>query len=336
MDRILRGPSPMKDTPRRGFKEVVLGPPQPAGSPPSPPLRPLVRRPVMRLEQPPPPASALLPVRSFEFCSPPVNIGDSPFPDLPTDQNGSLAISRPAQDLNYGRLSPPPGKGTPASRVEPAGGVVAVSGPELAVGPASSRAGTGPAMLGRVGVLAPVRHGCANMLLPPPPDNRLHYNHPTGPVSQPGPVARHVKPEPTGGMAQELAAVPNTGGPSFTQRLSLECQLRRFNPKWDEQEIGPGVFKCEVFCKEIRITNGRTFSTKEGAKQAIARTAYRMVRTWPLAVGPYHSSRKPATDQVRAGKTAHPRQGREAPAAAAANPCPSSLPHASVTYDAMT
>ncbi|KAI1328932.1 hypothetical protein F5Y16DRAFT_138430 [Xylariaceae sp. FL0255] len=58
-----------------------------------------------------------------------------------------------------------------------------------------------------------------------------------------------------------------------TQRLSAECQLRHFNPKFYEKNHAGKVFTCSVDIKGKVISDGKTYTNTFDAKQACARKA---------------------------------------------------------------
>ncbi|RWA13922.1 hypothetical protein EKO27_g1193 [Xylaria grammica] len=60
--------------------------------------------------------------------------------------------------------------------------------------------------------------------------------------------------------------------PVATARLSAQCQLRHFNPKWHETS-GPNGFKCSVQLINKVIHGDRTYPTAYDAKQAVAEKA---------------------------------------------------------------
>ncbi|KAI1424482.1 hypothetical protein F5Y12DRAFT_715242 [Xylaria sp. FL1777] len=70
-----------------------------------------------------------------------------------------------------------------------------------------------------------------------------------------------------------------TGGVA-TARLSAECQLRHFNPKWQETS-GPYGFKCSVQLMNKVVHGDRAHSTAYDAKQAVAEKALVQVRRLP-------------------------------------------------------
>ncbi|KAI1149522.1 hypothetical protein F4825DRAFT_48977 [Nemania diffusa] len=65
-----------------------------------------------------------------------------------------------------------------------------------------------------------------------------------------------------------------------TARLSAQCQLRHFNPKWHETS-GPGGFKCSVQLLNKMIHGEHVYSTAYDAKQAAAEKALVYVRRLP-------------------------------------------------------
>ncbi|KAI0405880.1 hypothetical protein F4802DRAFT_138340 [Xylaria palmicola] len=60
--------------------------------------------------------------------------------------------------------------------------------------------------------------------------------------------------------------------PVATARLSAQCQLRHFNPKWHETS-GPDGFKCSVQLINKFICCGHVYPTASEAKQAVAEKA---------------------------------------------------------------
>ncbi|KAJ8126366.1 hypothetical protein O1611_g7272 [Lasiodiplodia mahajangana] len=78
----------------------------------------------------------------------------------------------------------------------------------------------------------------------------------------------------------------NAGGgtqhhPLATARLSAQCQLRRFNPKWHETS-GQGGFKCSVQLINKIIHGEHAYPTPNEAKQAVAEKALVYVRHLPV------------------------------------------------------
>ncbi|KAI0446523.1 hypothetical protein F4803DRAFT_18769 [Xylaria telfairii] len=65
-----------------------------------------------------------------------------------------------------------------------------------------------------------------------------------------------------------------------TARLSAQCQLRHFNPKWHESS-GPNGFKCSVQLINNFIHGGRAYPTAYDAKQAVAEKALVYVSKLP-------------------------------------------------------
>ncbi|KAI1361168.1 hypothetical protein F5Y08DRAFT_315455 [Xylaria arbuscula] len=65
-----------------------------------------------------------------------------------------------------------------------------------------------------------------------------------------------------------------------TARLSAQCQLRHFNPKWKETS-GPTGFRCSVELQNKVIHGDRTYPTAYDAKQAVAEKALVHVRRLP-------------------------------------------------------
>ncbi|KAI8955623.1 hypothetical protein F4801DRAFT_273772 [Xylaria longipes] len=68
--------------------------------------------------------------------------------------------------------------------------------------------------------------------------------------------------------------------PVATARLSAQCQLRHFNPKWHESS-GPNGFKCSVQLINKVINGGRAYPTAYDAKQAVAEKALVYVSQLP-------------------------------------------------------
>ncbi|KAI0467132.1 hypothetical protein F4859DRAFT_277121 [Xylaria cf. heliscus] len=68
--------------------------------------------------------------------------------------------------------------------------------------------------------------------------------------------------------------------PVATARLSAQCQLRHFNPKWHESS-GPGGFKCSVQLINKVVHGGHAYPTAYDAKQAVAEKALVYVSQLP-------------------------------------------------------
>ncbi|KAI1157285.1 hypothetical protein F5B18DRAFT_244140 [Nemania serpens] len=68
--------------------------------------------------------------------------------------------------------------------------------------------------------------------------------------------------------------------PVATARLSAQCQLRHFNPKWQETS-GPKGFKCSVQLRDKVIHGGHAYPTAYDAKQAVAEKALGFVLRMP-------------------------------------------------------
>lgn len=68
--------------------------------------------------------------------------------------------------------------------------------------------------------------------------------------------------------------------PLATARLSAQCQLRHFNPKWKETS-GPTGFRCSVELQNKVIHGDRPYPTAYDAKQAVAEKALVHVRRLP-------------------------------------------------------
>ncbi|KAI0975249.1 hypothetical protein F4678DRAFT_321144 [Xylaria arbuscula] len=97
-------------------------------------------------------------------------------------------------------------------------------------------------------------------------------------------VKRTVKTTPTihnqvNGRTMSAAGV-SQNQPLATARLSAECQLRRFNPKWYETSSTRG-FKCSVQLMNKVINGDRVYPTAFDAKQAAAEKALIHVRRQP-------------------------------------------------------
>ncbi|KAI1756887.1 hypothetical protein F4782DRAFT_549293 [Xylaria castorea] len=68
--------------------------------------------------------------------------------------------------------------------------------------------------------------------------------------------------------------------PVATARLSAQCQLRHFNPKWHESS-GPNGFKCSVQLINKVIHGGHAYPNAYDAKQAVAEKALVYVSQLP-------------------------------------------------------
>lgn len=71
-----------------------------------------------------------------------------------------------------------------------------------------------------------------------------------------------------------------TNYPLATTRLSAQCQLRHFNPKWQETS-GPNGFMCSVQLVNKVVQGDRAYPTAYDAKQAVAEKALGLVRRLP-------------------------------------------------------
>ncbi|KAI0203526.1 hypothetical protein F4808DRAFT_22729 [Astrocystis sublimbata] len=136
-------------------------------------------------------------------------------------------------------------------------------------------------------------------------------------------------PKPAIGNAHGQAGRPTAGGPPnghiplATQRLSTQCQLRHFNPKWFESQ-GPTGFLCSVQIMNKLINGGTVYPTAYEAKQAVAEKALVHVRQIPCD-DPAEKAEKAAARLMSAGKTdrfsesnrlGRPQVKRESPAKA--------------------
>ncbi|KAI1109748.1 hypothetical protein F5Y14DRAFT_391566 [Nemania sp. NC0429] len=86
--------------------------------------------------------------------------------------------------------------------------------------------------------------------------------------------------------------------PVATARLSAQCQLRHFNPKWQET-VGPKGFKCSVQLRDKVIHGDHAYPTPNDAKQAVAEKALGFVRRLPR----YESAQK-GTETVKSTERA--------------------------------
>ncbi|KAI3318491.1 hypothetical protein HD806DRAFT_526219 [Xylariaceae sp. AK1471] len=96
---------------------------------------------------------------------------------------------------------------------------------------------------------------------------------------------------------------PSSGGdiryhPLATARLSAQCQLRHFNPKWHEKS-GPKGFTCSVQLVDKFIRTDRAYKTAYDAKQAAAEKALVYVCKLPCS----DPSRSVATRIRTSGQT---------------------------------
>ncbi|KAI0533696.1 hypothetical protein GGR58DRAFT_516715 [Xylaria digitata] len=96
-----------------------------------------------------------------------------------------------------------------------------------------------------------------------------------------------IEPKPTSGEvhSQSDHRTVNVGTPGQTQplataRLSAQCQLRHFNPKWHETS-GPNGFRCSVQLINKVIHGDNVYPTAYDAKQAAAEKALLYVHRLP-------------------------------------------------------
>ena len=71
--------------------------------------------------------------------------------------------------------------------------------------------------------------------------------------------------------------------PRASQRLSVECQRRSFNPEWILVQRANGLFSCDVKLLRHIVKGGRLFRSPEAAKSAVASKALGIIRTWPTS-----------------------------------------------------
>lgn len=84
----------------------------------------------------------------------------------------------------------------------------------------------------------------------------------------------------TGKGRDPLGRQTNPNHPVATARLSAQCQLRHFNPKWQETS-GPEGFRCSVQLRDKVIYGDRAYLTPYDAKQAVAEKALGFVLRLP-------------------------------------------------------
>jgi len=67
-----------------------------------------------------------------------------------------------------------------------------------------------------------------------------------------------------------------------THLLSVECQMRKFNPEWIEVYLGRNRHICSVQLQHLFVANNHIFPSREEAKTAIAVKALGIVLQWPV------------------------------------------------------
>ncbi|KAL2192317.1 hypothetical protein P885DRAFT_48017 [Corynascus similis CBS 632.67] len=70
------------------------------------------------------------------------------------------------------------------------------------------------------------------------------------------------------------------------ERLSRECQLRRFNLVWVSRPSRNGRFKFDIILHNHIIKADSEFDTEHWAKMAVAEKALRVVKSWPVGCLP--------------------------------------------------
>ncbi len=100
--------------------------------------------------------------------------------------------------------------------------------------------------------------------------------------------ARNMPMAPSAGPATQRTRNSGNGGnggnaPGATERLSIECQRRSFNPQWILVQGDNGMFSCDVMLLGHIVKGGRQFRFRfpEEAKSAVASKALDIIRTWP-------------------------------------------------------
>ncbi|KAI8628962.1 hypothetical protein F5Y19DRAFT_476052 [Xylariaceae sp. FL1651] len=114
-----------------------------------------------------------------------------------------------------------------------------------------------------------------------------------------------TKHKPTGVELKSSTGCKPTNGsgdnrnhPVATARLSAQCQMRHFNPKWLESSCHDG-FKCSVQLVDKIIRGDHAYRTAYDAKQAVAEKALVYVRQLPCK----NPSEKVVTKIRSAGQT---------------------------------
>lgn len=107
------------------------------------------------------------------------------------------------------------------------------------------------------------------------------------PVQKPMPSMGmpQTRPIPVAPASSRSFTTPNPrlkqqNTPTPAQLLSQECQLRHFNPSWQESRTPDGKYFYKVVLLNDVVINGRVFSTPAAAKQAAASRALPIVRSW--------------------------------------------------------
>jgi hypothetical protein len=105
-----------------------------------------------------------------------------------------------------------------------------------------------------------------------------------GPLTEAKPTKATGKDQRVQGDQQEQKAKMTQADvrnhPLATARLSAECQLRHFNPKWHEISSAQG-FKCDVQLVNKVIQGEGFHKSVNDAKQAVAKKALAFVRRLP-------------------------------------------------------
>ncbi|KAI0097887.1 hypothetical protein GGR51DRAFT_454001 [Nemania sp. FL0031] len=141
-------------------------------------------------------------------------------------------------------------------------------------------------------------------------------------VERPSVVKMEIKdssltqPRPTNGEAfsQSHRQPVNVGGgaqnhPVATARLSAQCQVRHFNPKWYETS-GPEGFKCSVQLINKIIHGEHAYPTPSEAKQAVAEKALVYVHHLPCEDPAQKAAEKIALSEHTDRHCDRNRQGR--------------------------
>ncbi|KAK4462408.1 hypothetical protein QBC42DRAFT_159744, partial [Cladorrhinum samala] len=152
----------------------------------------------------------------------------------------------------------------------------------------------------------------------------LGFSHPLqgfmAPIQQPMPSmgmppTRPIPVAPASGRSF------NTSNPRLKQHnastpaqlLSQECQLRHFNPSFQETKTPDGKFVCKVLLlNNVVIGDGRVFSTPAAAKQSAASRALPIVRSWRIR-NSVHPTSTPQANRITGGGLVRRSNGPEPP-----------------------
>ncbi|KAI1181338.1 hypothetical protein F4777DRAFT_585232 [Nemania sp. FL0916] len=125
--------------------------------------------------------------------------------------------------------------------------------------------------------------------------------------AQPKLPAGEIREQPT--RQAEKVGNYTSNSPLATARLSRQCQLRGFNPKWYET-AGPEGFKCSVQLIDKMIRGEHVYPTAYEAKQAVAEKALVHVHRLPRANSTQNRTERMRTPEQTGRHTDRSRQRR--------------------------